>query len=366
MRLLRSLCSAATIALPMVAEAQASREIPLRDFFRNVDQAGHQVSPDGKYVSWVAPYERRLNVHVRPIAGGETVRVTSETARDIAGHFWKGSRILYVKDFGGDENFHVVSVDLKGGDLKDLTPGEKVKAEIVDDLYDDPDHVILANNRRDPSVFDVFRLDVRTGEEKLIAQNPGNITGWTTDHAGHLRVAVTTDGVNQTLLYRDREEDPFRPLLTTNFRESVEPLFFTFDDKRLYVSSNRGRDKSAIFEFDPKTASEGALVFEHPEVDVSQLAYSRKRKVLTTVRYETWKTQRKHLDRDTEAVMRDLESRLPGYEIDLTSTDRAEDKFIVASSSDRTRGKRYLYDKASRKLQLLADVSPWVAEADVA
>ncbi|MFL6691485.1 MAG: S9 family peptidase [Ramlibacter sp.] len=350
----------------MVAEAQASGGIPMRDFFRNVDQAGHQVSPDGKYVSWVAPYERRLNVHVRPIAGGETVRVTSETARDIAGYFWKGSRILYVKDFGGDENFHVVSVDLKGDDLKDLTPGEKVKANIVDDLYDDPDHVILSHNRRDASVFDVFRLDVRTGEEKLIAQNPGNITGWTTDHAGHLRVAVTTDGVNQTLLYRDREEDPFRPLLTTNFRESVEPLFFTFDDKRLYVSSNRGRDKSAIFEFDPKTASEGALVFEHPEVDVSQLAYSRKRKVLTTVRYETWKTQRKHLDRDTEAVMRDLESQLPGYEIDLTSTDRAEDKFIVASSSDRTRGKRYLYDKASKKLQLLADVSPWLPESQLA
>ena len=63
MRILRSLCVAATLVVPMVAMAQASRAIPLRDFFRNVDQAGHQVSPDGKYVSWVAPYERRLNVH---------------------------------------------------------------------------------------------------------------------------------------------------------------------------------------------------------------------------------------------------------------------------------------------------------------
>ena len=102
----------------------------LKDFFRNPERAGFAISPDGKYLSWVAPYENRLNVFVRPLAGGTETRVTAETARDISGYFWKGDRILYVKDFGGDENFHVVSVDLAGKDLKDLTPGEKLRAEI--------------------------------------------------------------------------------------------------------------------------------------------------------------------------------------------------------------------------------------------
>ena len=372
MKLLRLLGVATAIALSACATGtttstttQAARPIPLRDFFRNPEQAGHQVSDDGKYLSWVAPYERRLNVFVRPIGGGDTVRVTSETARDIAGYFWKGNRILYVKDFGGDENFHVVSVDLKGGDLKDLTPGEKVKANIVDDLYDDPEHVIVSNNRRDPRVFDVFRVNVRTGEEKLIAQNPGNITGWQTDHAGQLRAAVATDGVNTTLLYRDKEGQPFKPLLTTNFRESVDPLFFTFDNKRMYVASNRGRDKTAIFVFDPATAKEGQMLFERPDVDVSGLNYSRKRKVLTTIRYVTWKTERKYLDPFVEGIVRDLEKRLPGYEVTLTSTDRAESKFIVATTSDRTRGKRYLYDVASKQLTQLADVSPWLPESEI-
>ncbi|MBL8521786.1 MAG: S9 family peptidase [Betaproteobacteria bacterium] len=338
----------------------------MRDFFKNPQEAGHQVSPDGKHLSWAASYERRMNVFVRPIAGGPAVRVTSETARDISGYFWKGERILYVKDFGGDENFHVVSVNLKGEDLKDLTPGDKVRAQIIDALPDDDKHIIVSHNRRDPKVFDVFRTNIVTGEEKLIAQNPGNITSWMTDHTGKLRVAGTTDGVNTTLLYRDREEDAFKPVITTNFKETVAPLFFTFDNQRLYVASNRGRDKLAIFEFDPKTAKEGKLVFEHAEVDVSALNFSRKRKVLTTVPYTTWKGFRHILDKDTEVFFKAAEKEFPGYEITVTSANKAEDKFIVATFSDKTRGKRYLYDKAANKFSFLADVSPWLPEAELA
>jgi dipeptidyl aminopeptidase/acylaminoacyl peptidase len=327
---------------------------------------GHQLSDDGKYLAWLAPYERRLNVFLRPLAGGEAVRVTSETARSIAGYTFKGDRIIYAKDFGGDENFHVVSVDLKGGDLKDLTPGEKLRANVVDILYDDPDHLILSHNRRDSKVFDVFRVNVKTGEEKLIAQNPGNITGWETDHAGKLRAATTTDGVNTSLLYREKEEDPFKPIVTTSFKETLNPAFFTFDDKKMYVRSNRGRDKTAIFVFDPATAKEGEMLFEHPEVDVTGITYSRKRKVLTTIQYTTWKRQRKFLDAETEAMFRDLEAKLPGYEVSVVSTNRNEDKFIVATSGDKTRGQRYLYDKATKKLDLLADVSPWLPAAELA
>src|SRR5262245_50754660 len=217
----------------------ATKRIPMKDFFKNPQEANHQVSPDGNYISYLAPYERRLNVIIKPTAGTAT-RVTSETARDIAGYFWKGDRILYVKDFGGDENFHVVSVNLQGEDLKDLTPGEKVQAQIVDALIDDDAHIIVAHNRRDTEVFDVFRIHVVSAAEKLIAQNPGNITTWMTDHDGKLRVALTTDGVNQSLLYRENEDDSFESIATTSFKEALAPLFFTFDNKKLYVTSNRG------------------------------------------------------------------------------------------------------------------------------
>src|SRR6185436_2652020 len=100
----------------------------------------------------------------------------------------------------------------------------------------------------------------------LVAQNPGNITAWITDHNGRLRAAIATDGVNQTLLYREKEEESFKPVLTTSFKETLAPLFFTFDNRKFYVSSNRGRDKAAIFIFNTQTAQEEEMVFEHPDV----------------------------------------------------------------------------------------------------
>ena len=106
---------------------------------------------------------------------------------------------------------------------------------------------------------------------EMIAENPGNISGWGTDHNGKLRIATTSDGVNTSLLYRDTESDKFKPILTTDFKVSVAPLFFTFDNKNLFVASNRGRDKTAIFEFDVNESKEGKLIFEHDEVDVSMV-----------------------------------------------------------------------------------------------
>ena len=343
----------------------AATYIPMRDFFRNPQESDHQVSPDGKFISFLAPYERRMNVFVKS-PGGTPARVTSETARDIADYFWKGNRILYVKDFGGDENFHVVSVNLEGGDLRDLTPGEKVQAHIVDSLIDDDQHLIVAHNRRDAEVFDVFRINVITGTEHLIAQNPGNITDWMTDHDGRLRVAITTDGVNQTLLYRDTEQDAFNPVVTTDFKETLAPLFFTFDNRKFYVSSNRGRDKAALYVFNPQTGREEELLFEHPDVDVSWMTYSRKRKTLTVIGYTTWKMQLRFLDAESEASYKFVQDRLPGYEVGFASANKNEDKYIVVAFSDRAPGKVYYFDKTTKALDFISDVAPWLPESELA
>jgi dipeptidyl aminopeptidase/acylaminoacyl peptidase len=222
------------------------------------------------------------------------------------------------------------------------------------------------HNRRDPKVFDVFRINVISGEEMLIAQNPGKITRWITDHDGRLRVAVTTDGVNKTLLYREREADEFRAVVTTGFKETLAPQLFTFDNRKIFVRSNRGRDTTAIVIFNPVTASEDEVLFEHPDVDVSSIIYSRKRKVLTAITYETWKTQYKFLDVQTEEMFDTLRSKLPGYEVALKSCNRNEDKFVVVAHSDKVPGKTYLFDRTAGTLEFICDQAPWIPEGELA
>jgi dipeptidyl aminopeptidase/acylaminoacyl peptidase len=307
-----------------------------------------------------------MNVFVMPRSGGEAKRVTSEIARDMAGYFWKSNdRIIYLKDTAGDENFHLFSVDLNGENLKDLTPFDGVTIDVVDDLEEHPDEMLIGINKRNKEIFDVYRLNVKTGEMKMVAENPGNITGWVTDHEGNIRVAATTDGVNQALLYREKETDEFKQVLTTNFKENVSPLFFTFDDKYLYCSSNLGRDKSAIVQVDLASGKEMELLFEHPDVDVSDLNYSKKRKVLTVIAYTTWKRERKFLDKELETAYNKIVAQLPNYEVLITSMNKNEDMFIVRTYSDRSLGSCYLYEVASDKLTKLTDISPWLDEKDL-
>jgi dipeptidyl aminopeptidase/acylaminoacyl peptidase len=379
-----SLTSLAAVALggallagaPLPAHSAPPPQLPLKDFFHHPERAYFRLSDDGKTLGFMQPVlqadgTRRLNVFVQPLKGsapgGEPRKLTSETARDIGTYYWKGSdTILYEKDFGGDENTHVVAVDVASGKITDLTPGDKVRASIIDDLRDDPRHILIQHNRRNPQVFDVYRVELRTGKETLVAENPGDIVGWQTDHAGRVRAAVRSQGLNTMLLYRPDEKSEFKTLVTTDYKTEVDPAFFTPDDRKLYAISNRGRDKKALVVIDPDKPDAEEVLFEHPQVDVGGAAYSHERKKLTLAEYQTAKLERKFFDPVMERIFQRIAAKLPGYELTLQSSNRAEDKFIVAASNDRTPGARYIYDVASDSIAKLGDINPKIAEAQMA
>jgi dipeptidyl aminopeptidase/acylaminoacyl peptidase len=213
-----------------------------------------------------------------------------------------------------------------------------------------------------PKLIDVLA----TGEMKMVAENPGKVDRWITDHAGVIRAATQTDGVNTSLLTRPDEKTPFKMVLTTNFREALNPQFYTFDNKNLYATSNIGRDKAAVVTIDPSNGKELEKLYENPDVDVAALAYSKKRKVVTFAAFDTWKTERKFFDKQSETMYKTLAEKLPGYEVEVVANDKAEDKFIVMASNDRTPGSRNLFDTKTWTLTKLVDVAPWLKESELA
>jgi dipeptidyl aminopeptidase/acylaminoacyl peptidase len=340
--------------------------IPMQDFFRNPEKSSFKISPNGEHIAYMKPWKARMNVFVMDMNTKKEVRLTSSQERGIYWFAWlNNNRIGYIKDEGGNENMHFYAVNIDMSNEIDLTPFENVQARIIDDLEDDPNHIIMGLNKRNPQIHDPYRINVNDGKMDMIAENPGNISEWMTDHDGKLRIAITSDGVNTSLLYRDKESDGFKPILTTDFKVSVAPLFFTFDDKNLYVASNRGRDKTAIFEFDLNKSKEGRLIFEHDEVDVSGLMYSRKRKVLTGVSYTVAKNEIVFFDTLRESLQQKLEEKLPGYEVGITSFSEDETKAVVVTYSDKSRGTYYYYDLDKNKLIELGQVSPWLNEEDM-
>ena len=341
--------------------------IPLEDFFKNPEKTGYQISPNGKYFSFAAPYENRMNIFVQEIGKDSAVRLTNEKDRDVAGYFWaNNNRILFLKDTGGDENYQLYGVDADGSNLKELTVFPNVRTGIIDPLEDIEEEVIISMNKRNPQLFDPYRLNIVTGELTQLAENPGNIQGWMTDHNGKLRVAIAMDVVDQVLLYRDKETDEFKPILTTSFKETLNPMFFTFDNNNLYALSNLGRDKEALVIFDPKTAKEVEVLFENPDYDLSNASYSRKRKKLEGVSWEGHQyTGRHYFDEEYKALREKLEAKLPNYQTSITSVTKDENRMILRTYTDKSLGAYYLYDATTDELSKIADVSLWLKENDM-
>ena len=372
-------CAATGAGSPTAAAAAAEvpPRYPMRDFFRNVDRGYYRLSSDGRMLAFMQPAPgddgktRRLNIFVQPLDGsrpvGEPRQVTRESARDIPDYFWKGpGTLLYAKDFGGDENYHVVAVDAASGRATDLTPHDGVRADIVDALVDDADHILVQMNRRDRRAFDVYRINVKTGAETRVALNPGNVVAWHADHAGRVRLGLVSDGVNNTLIHRAAESEPFRPIISTDFRTSVTPQFFDFANQTFCASSNRGRDRAALVRIDPARPDAETLVYEHPGVDIDGASFSRKRKVLSLVAYQVEKPGREYFDATTRTLYERIEARLPGYTITLQSHTLDEDKFIVAAANDRSPGSRHVYDARADSLTKLGDIAPWLPEQHMA
>ncbi len=353
--------------------ASAEHKYSVEDFFRNPEKTDFQLSPDGAYFSFTAPYERRKNVFVQKIGEKEATRLTSEIDRDIGGYGWANHRrILYIKDAAGDENYQLYAVDVDGDNPRELTPFEGVRIQMIDMLEDIDDEIIIGMNKNNPQLFEPYRLNVNTGMLTQLAENTDvmePIDSWMTDHEGKLRIATKVkNGTESVLMYRDSEEETFREILQTDFTESMSPLFFDFKSKQIvYAASNLGRDKTEIVQFDMRLGEEiGETIFSHPDVDVASLHYSKKRKVLTTITYTTDRMQRKFLDEQTKNTFEKLAKKLPGYEFGISSKSKAEDKLIIRTFTDRSLGSYYYYDTSNDELTKIADISPWLKEQDLA
>lgn len=342
-----------------------TRQIPLEDFFRNSERTGYQLSPDGSYISYMAPYKDRLNVFVRRVdeTDEHAIRITNETERSVAGYMWADNqRLLYMKDTAGDENYQLYGVHRDGSDDRAYTAFDGVRTSLIDDLEEQPGVVMIGMNKRNPEVFDPYRLNIETGELTLLAENPGNIQGWMTDHDGRLRVATAiVDGVNTQILYRDTEDEPFKPVLTTNFRDVVSFMEFTPDNKEVYAATNLHRDKTILVRMNPATCEELEVLYENERYDIASISYSRKRKKLLSVYCTGHKEPVRHyFDAEEEQLRQRIKAHFPNQRYGIADTDKAEENYLIYVGGDRTRGSYWHYNALTDEAKKIADLAPWI------
>lgn len=349
--------------------AQDSKLPPLLDrelFFDNPEISGGQLSPDGKFISFVKPYNGVMNIWVKtleePFASARPL--TADKQRPVRSYFWSrdGKYILYVQDKGGDENFNIYAVNPSekppvGAEVpenRDLTNLKGVRVQIYSVPKTDPDAIYIGLNDRDPAWHDLYRMKLSTGERTLIRQNSGEdrITGWIFDWDDQLRLAMraNADGSNDILRV---DESGFTPIYTTNVFETAYPIAFDKNNQRVYLITNKGDDVdlTRLILLDPNTLKEEFVEADPQQrVDLGDVAFSDLRREIIYTSYEDDRNRLYWKDKDFEADYKRISEQLPGVEPYFARTTADERFWIIGSYSDVDPGTTYLFDRVTKKL----------------
>ncbi|HEX8738229.1 MAG TPA: alpha/beta fold hydrolase [Pyrinomonadaceae bacterium] len=340
-------------------------------FFGNPEIAGAQISPDGKFISFLKPYKNVRNVWVKGVNEPfEKARVvTAEAKRPIPNYFWSqdGKYILFVKDNDGDENFNVYAVNpaeapAGGADVpaaRNLTDAKKVRAFIYNVPESDPDAIYVGLNDRDPAWHDLYKVKISTGERTLLRKNTDRLTGWIFDNKDQLRLATRATPQGETEVLRVDADGKFTKIYSCGVFETCAPVAFHKDDKRVYMQTNKGDnvDLIRLVLFDPDTGKE-EFVEEDPlkRVDFGGLFISDKTKEIVLTSYTDDKTRVYFKDKSFEKDYNTIKKQLGDREINFQSSTKDENQWIVSSYSDVDPGTVWLFDRKTKNLSTLYQV----------
>lgn len=343
-----------------------SRLIPIEDFFRNPDRSVMLLSPDGEKIAYVKNYKNRSNIFVEDLQSGAVRQITFDTLRGINRYIWlSDNRILYLFDRDGSENYHLYSTSLDGKSSVDLTPFDGVKMRLFDLSNVKGDEILIALNKRNPEVFDLYRLNTKTGALRMLQENQTNISFWKEDLKGDIRIAMATDGVNEKILYKKSMKDSFQVLMTIPYDETFYPIRFCDDGKSIYAISNVKRDKTALVIFDLELAKEREVLFEHDEVDLGEAEISDISNLPMYVSYTAAKVELKYFNQGLKNSEQLIRKEIGEDSYTIVNHDNAENRFLIKAYSDRNIGTYYLLDVEREKVQKICDLSPWLEEEEL-
>lgn len=342
--------------------------IPKDILFGNPEKAQARISPDGTRMSYLAPKDDVLNVWVKTVGKDDDRVITEDTLRGIQIHFWAqdNKHILYMQDVGGNENFHVYSVDLDKGGTTDLTPYEGVRAQPTALDPNFPNNMLVSMNKRDPRLFDLFNVDLTTGEAVLVGENPGDIVGWLPDNKFKVRGAMraTADG-GFDLLVREAEPDTFRVLLHWGPQDGDgQPYGFTPDGKGLYIGDPLGSDVIQLKVIDLASGDETVLA-SNPKVDLSNVMIHPTKYNVQAVAFNYDREHWTILDSTIAPDFAAIEAVFPG-EFSVVSRDLADKKWLVAFSSDVKPVRYYAYNRDTKEAAFLFSGRPELDEYELA
>ena len=334
--------------------------IPREILFGNPEKTSPRLSPDGKYLAYIAPDENNiLQVWLRTVGQEDDQIITADKKRGIRIFFWtyNPDQLMYMQDSDGDENFHLYLVNIKSKIVRDLTPFQGVKAEPIDLDPKFPNLVLVGLNLNDPQTFDVFRINLENGAVEFDTKNPGNIISWTADADFQIRAATasTTDG-GSDLLFRETADKSWECLRHWGPDEEGGAVGFSADGKTLYIEGNHNANAQRLIAFDLANRQE-TVIAQDPQYDLGGVMVQPITRVIQAVSFYKDKQEWQILDENIAADFEEIAKVRTG-EFFISSRDLADKNWLVAYMTDDGPVYYYAYNRETKNSTFLFSNQP--------
>ncbi len=332
--------------------------IPVRDFTANLDaNFNYKLSPDGQTLAWIAVQGTKLRIHFRPVDGDKVQVIHDPSPRPLSSFHWgqDSKTLLFLRDNNGDENYHIYRshIDRPNTSPEDLTPLGVVRATINNVPRHDTENILITHNQRDPSVFDLYLLNLATKQIALVAQNPGDVLHWHTDNHGKLRARTRKlANFSKVLEAFNPNKQSWQKLTEWAFDDIAWLMSFTADKKSIWALSNKGRNLAALVKINLQTGQE-TVVHSTKTVDLDYVYISPNTHLPILASSTPGYPETYFFDPKDAAQFSKLQKELNGH-INFNSADNTERKVILSVYSD-TYKSDYLYDRDTGQYQLLGE-----------
>lgn len=353
------------------AETNAATEMTRYDaksFFTTTSYglaSGHAWSPDDKDLLVHADESGIFNAYALPAAGGDKRPLTASTTDSTFAESWfpDDARVLFSADNGGNELSHLFVRELSG-ETRDLTPGEKAKAEFAG-WSADGQYFHVLTNERDAKTFDLYRYAAKDYARTLLFRNDDALAIFAVSPDGRYAALVKPRTSADTDVYLlDMKAAKAKPQLITKHEGNVEHgvYDFTRDSKQLVYSTNEHGEFTQAWTYDIASGKKSPLI--EANWDVAFVTFSESGRYRVSGTNEDARTVIRILDSETGK-----ELRLPGLppgDLAQIRFSRDENKLALMLSSDTSPNDVYLVDlTGQRSTRLTQALNPEIKESDL-
>ena len=328
-----------------------------------------RISPDGKQLSYIAPFNGILNIWVAPSDDLSKAKpVTKDKGRGIREYTWTytNNDIIYNQDSDGDEKWRIYVLNLKTQKAKLITPAKSAKAQLQKLSPKFPQEIVVGLNDRDSRNHDLYRINIHTGNKKLIYKNEG-FEEIFCDEDLNMAFAVKTlkDGSAELLSYSNNEFSPYKKIsyedyLTYDFLVGI-------NSEHLYMLDSQNSNFKRLFQIKlADIKSKGAkapakVIFKDSKADVSEVLRSKTTGEVLAASSTYFKQKWQLIDPKVSKTFKNLSSKLDGN-ISIVSQSLDDQHWIVAAGSDTQPLSYYYYNLEKDELKLVFCISPELAK----